>query len=561
MIIKVKNCLKNNIYIITLLVFSIILSGLFFYSHGNISTDSGREAMIPLAILNGEILYKDILNIYAPLSYYINAVFMTIFGIRLESLYIAGVFTTLFSTILLFKITQKFLDKSIAFSLTLFVATTCFYNSSLFNYIMPYAYAVTYALCFTFCSLFFILKFLENDKNKYLYFSALLSGAAFACKVEYIGIVLITLFVAIAKTKNVKSIIQTISTICIIPFISYLIPFIQGLTIPEGIQAFKIFIKEATVPSMQSFSKNVGTVFTPTDVSIWVQGTIFLAIFLTIGIFLCKKAKNPFLYTITLLVASVFHYILHGEIHFSPIAVILMAYFIINFKNLLQDKPTLILLLTGLLTSLKTFYNTDLSMYGVFTLPLLFIAAIVIIKKDFYDIIEQKTNISFETLLVFLLLSATISNLSYATIKKNLYSTPIKTERGRIDTTEAWQKETEKLFYFLEKNTQKEDKILFLPEGAMFNFLSGHPTDMQMYVLDMPFIETLGEERIINGLAQYRYIAIIDGFGLYNFDNPRYYFKQNEITNKIRENYDVIYYEKTEETEIILLKNSNYKEI
>lgn len=555
MITKVKNCLKNNIHAITLLVFSVVLSSLFFYSHGNISTDSGREAMIPLAILNGEILYKDILNIYAPLSYYINAVFMAIFGIRLESLYIAGALTTFISTIILFKITQKFLDKTIAFYLTLFVVTVCFYNSSLFNYIMPYAYAVTYALCFTFCSLFFILKFLENNDNKYLYVSAVLSGAAFACKAEYIGIALITLFVAMHKTKEAKATIKTIATICVIPLLSYLLPFIQGMSIFEGIEAFKIFIKEATVPSMQIFSKNVGTIFTPMDVSIWIQGTIFLTIFLTIGIFLCKKAKNPFLYVITLLVASIFHYILHGEIHFSPIAIVLTAYFIINFKRLLREEKTLILLLTGLLTSLKTFYNTDLTMYGVFTLPLLFIAAIVIIKNDFLDVIEQKTNISFKTLLVFLLLSATISNLSYAIIKKNFYSNPIKTERGRIDTTEAWQKETEKLFSYLEKNTNKEDKILFLPEGAMFNFLSGHPTDMRMYVLDMPFIETLGEDKITEGLTQYEYIAIIDGFGLYNFDNPRYYFKQNETTNKIRENFSVIYYEKTETTEIILLKN------
>lgn len=561
MMTNIKNHFKNNIYVITLIVFSVILSSLFFYSHGNISTDSGREAMVPFAILNGEILYKDILNIYAPLSYYINTVLMAILGVRLESLYVGGVLTSIISAVILYKIAERFIDKKIAFYLTLFIATTCFYNSSLFNCIMPYAYAVTYALCFTFCSLFFMLKFLENNDNKFLYFSALLSGAAFACKVEYIGIALITLFVAIAKTKNVKSIIQAISTICVIPLLSYLIPFVQGMTVSEGIEAFKIFIKEATVPSMQSFSKSVGTVFTPTDISIWIQGTIFLAIFLTIGILFCKKAQNPFLYTITLLVASVFHYILHGEIHFSPIAIVLTAYFIINFKKLLRDKPTLILILTGLLTSLKTFYNTDLSMYGVFTLPLLFIAAIVIIKKDFSYIIEKKTNIPLKTLLVFLLLSATISNLSYAIIKKNFYSTPIKTVRGRIDTTETWQKETEKLFYFLERNTQKEDKILFLPEGVMFNFLSGHPTDMQMYVLDMPFIETLGEERIINGLAQYRYIAIIDGFGLYNFDNPRYYFKQNEITNEIRENFSVIYHEKTETTEIILLKNFNYKEI
>ena len=35
--------------------------------------DIGREVYIPSEIANGKILYKEIINIYAPLSYYINA--------------------------------------------------------------------------------------------------------------------------------------------------------------------------------------------------------------------------------------------------------------------------------------------------------------------------------------------------------------------------------------------------------------------------------------------------------------------------------------------------------
>lgn len=551
---KLKILKNERTPLITLLVLSIILSLIFFYSHGNISTDTGREAVIPLALINGEIMYKDILNIYAPLSYYMNAILMAIFGIKLESLYLGGVITTVITTVLLYKISKKFSDKTVAFFLTLFIATTCFYNSSLFNFIMPYSYAVTYALCFTFGSTYFLLQFTELKENKYIYYAAILSGAAFACKVEYVGICLITLFVLLCGIKNIKTIIKVCSTICIIPFISYLIPFLQGLTITEGIEAFKIFLKEATVPSMIEFSKNVGTIFTPTDVIIWIKGFVLFFVFALISTQLFKKAKTPLLYSIALFVASIVHYITHGEIHFSSIAVLLTVYLLINFKKLLKDKPLLILLLTGILTSLKTFYNTDLSMYGVFTLPLLLIATIAVTEKNFSIFIEQKISTNPKTLIVFLLLAATISNLTYALIKKDFYSFPIKTERGRIDTTETWQEETVKLLTFIENHTEKEDKILFLPEGAMFNFLSGRPTDMKMYVSDMPFIETLGEEKILNGLSQYEYIAIIDGFGLYDFDNPRYYFKKNNITDKITGEYTVIYHEKTEETEVILLK-------
>lgn len=551
---KIKEYLNKNIPEITLIVLSIVMSGIYFYSHGNISTDTGREAIIPMALLNGQVMYKDILNIYAPLAYYLNAILTAIFGIRLESLYIGGIISTLISTIMLFKISKKFFDINISLWLTCFIAITCFYNSSLFNYIMPYAYAVTYALCFIFCSTYFLIEFLEKKENKYLYLSALLSGCAFACKVEYIGIPLITLFVSLFLTKNKSTVFKTFATICVIPFISYLFPFLQGMSINEGIEAFKIFLKEATVPSMQTFTKVVGAVFTPADIIIWIKGLILFSIFIGIGYLLFKKAKRIVSYVITLFVLSIIHYISRGEIHFSAIAIVLVGYLIFNFKKLISNKSLFILVLIALLSALKTFYNTDLSMYGVFTLPLLLIAAIAVIQKDYAEKIENKFKIDFKGFIAFLLAAGTFSNFIYGINKKNFYSAPIETSRGRIETTEIWKDEAVKLLDFIKNNTKENDKILFLPEGAMFNFLSNRSTDMKMYVLDMPFIETLGEEKIEEGLSQYKYIAIIDGFGLYDFGMPRYYFKPNKITERIQKDYGVIYINKTKETEVIFLE-------
>lgn len=105
---KIKSYFKTHETEITLFVFSLAMTVFYFYSHGNISTDTGREAMIPMAILNGQVLYKDILNIYAPLGFYINAIFMAIFGIRLESLYIGGAISAIISLIMLYKISVSF---------------------------------------------------------------------------------------------------------------------------------------------------------------------------------------------------------------------------------------------------------------------------------------------------------------------------------------------------------------------------------------------------------------------------------------------------------------------
>ena len=53
--------------------------------------DSGREFYIPVRMLGGEVLYKDIFNIYGALSYQINALAYMIFGVHLRALTIFGV--------------------------------------------------------------------------------------------------------------------------------------------------------------------------------------------------------------------------------------------------------------------------------------------------------------------------------------------------------------------------------------------------------------------------------------------------------------------------------------
>ncbi len=557
----IKNFIKKHHQEITLIVLFLGINFMFFYSHGNISTDIGREAMIPMALLNGEIMYKDILNIYAPLAYYINACIMAALGIKLESLYIGGIISSFISLFMLLKIAKKFLEKRIAELLIIFIAITCFYNSTLFNFIMPYAFSVTYALCFIFSAIYLLILYTENKNDKYLLFAGLLSGAAFACKVEYFGICIITLFVSIFTTKDIARILKHIVTICVTPFIAYLIPIIQGMNTKEAMEAFCIFLKEANSPSMINFSKTVGTIYTNEDILSWGIGLICFSIFVATSVLLLKASKNKISYLIALFVATIIHYISKGEMHFSYLPILLTTYTILNFRKLLTKPAKFILVSSSILTSLKTFFNTDILLYGAFTLPLLLISLIVIIFDDYSKIIEEgkvhftlTQKSSLKTLIVFLLISGTMSNFFYNANKKIIYSSPIKTEMGRIDTSLTWAKQSKRLLTFIEENTKEEDKILFLPEGCLFNFLSQRKTDMKMYVLDSIFIETLGEQKIINNLLQYKYIVILDGFGLGSFGESNFYKTQNKVTNFIKEHYGLIYHEKAEDTEIIFLE-------
>ena len=65
------------------LMIFLLITFLFLLSYGKIGAylvDVGREAYLPWQMNNGEVLYKDLFNVYGPLGYQINAVLFKIFG-------------------------------------------------------------------------------------------------------------------------------------------------------------------------------------------------------------------------------------------------------------------------------------------------------------------------------------------------------------------------------------------------------------------------------------------------------------------------------------------------
>jgi len=72
---------KSEYFPLTLLALVFVLFIPFFWLHQGILTiDTGRELYIPSRILSGELLYKDILNIYGALAYQINALLFAFSG-------------------------------------------------------------------------------------------------------------------------------------------------------------------------------------------------------------------------------------------------------------------------------------------------------------------------------------------------------------------------------------------------------------------------------------------------------------------------------------------------
>lgn len=78
-----------NLLILFLLV---IINFAICYAHfGNVIIDSGREAFLPtVAFDKDNIMYRDIFNLYPPMSYQLNGILYKIFGENLRLLYFTG---------------------------------------------------------------------------------------------------------------------------------------------------------------------------------------------------------------------------------------------------------------------------------------------------------------------------------------------------------------------------------------------------------------------------------------------------------------------------------------
>ena len=82
--------------------------------------DGGREWMMPLRMLQGEVLYTEHRNIYGPLAPYLNMLLYKIFGVHLSVLQAAEIVSAAMMTMAIFLLARRFLERlpSVAMAVT-----------------------------------------------------------------------------------------------------------------------------------------------------------------------------------------------------------------------------------------------------------------------------------------------------------------------------------------------------------------------------------------------------------------------------------------------------------
>ena len=533
-----KKFLVGNLkdYQILLLLFFINLIFFYvFYSSVMIFSDSSREIYVPIAMNNGDVLYKDIFNVYAPLGYQLNAFLIKVFGENLRTFYFAGFINSTLILFGLFYILKLFIKKGsiLVFSILLAIMTMCIYTVTQTNYIFPYSYSLVYALNSFIWSLICLLCFIKNDNRLFLYLSFFFYGMSICFKYEFIPFGLVLFLFLIFKKVNFKTIALCFLSFLIIPIISLSALFIQGVSFYDLKQAIIYMIMLSKANSVKVLYTYLG--FIPTISSIKVLlvyfiKTIFFVFVISLYVCFFIKFSKLFLrinkiimFTLFILYLLLFYFfisivvknlVISNAFYFNWIGVFSLILFFVLCINLvkkhkektvcIQDILFFTLFLSVILCSLKCIFNISFNSYGTYYFPLLFICSVLylyIYKINLAERIKIKKLIYIQLITILIFLIGTMYYVSNVEKLKIVYGfRSVNVDKGPLMPGLEQIESIYDTVNYIQNNTNKDDTILVLPEGAAINFLTNRKSNNKYYYLIPPNIEIFGEENIVKDL-------------------------------------------------------------
>ncbi len=146
--------------------------------------DSGREMDLPLRLLRGELLYRDVHYLYPPLSPYFNSLLYRICGVHLNVLLVSGfVFAGLIAWFC-WRIALRILPAREAALATASVIIFCIFKPA-GNLISPYSFAALHGTALALATLLVTLRYGESERIRELICAGALIGLAAITKQEF----------------------------------------------------------------------------------------------------------------------------------------------------------------------------------------------------------------------------------------------------------------------------------------------------------------------------------------------------------------------------------------
>jgi len=545
-----------------LLIIFVILSSIFMFRQGSILIDCfGQNAYIPMEMLKGKVLYKDITVPYGPLSYQLNAMLMLIFGISLNTVYFAGVINSLAILLMIYLISRNITGKKISFIVTFLVMTVCVFHFWITNYIFPYSSAMTYSLSTFLASVLCSIHYLKKSKPAYILWAFIFITVSVLIKLDFLLFVPILIAILFIKPVSKKYLVLTFITSSIVPLLSWIVLFIQGVTLSDLYNTLANIRKFSQSEAFRQFYTNYTGMFYNTKL-LNIDFVMFKTVFVNLSIaaviiylycLILQKIFNLlkitlnnfvlFLFSIPLFLFFLKQYYIHlfTRVTFSwtpvmatAIFIIVLIYLFVNIKffesltdnskyKAMLDKFKLISLkqwifilvcIAAIISAMRCYYFINLQVFGTFVLPLVLLVNIVFwgdylpsfVGKyiKFFNVEIWKK--SWVICLAFLGIVFLINNMLIVT--KNDY--PLKTPKGTYYLRSQPGQVIQQAVSYINENSDKNDTLLVIPRGLSINFFTGLSSNNRYYDFIPPTIEVTGEDKIVQNLKHNkpRYILV-----------------------------------------------------
>ena len=500
----------------------------------SVIADSGRELDLPLRLLNGEWLYRDVHYLYPPLSPYFNALLYRVFGPHLSVLQISGVLCALLLVWLCTRLAQRLLPPRESALAVCGVIVFCIFKPA-GNLISPYAYAALHALLLALTALWLTLRYAESRRRPNLIGASLCIGLAAITKQEFALAAALTLVATLfyLHRANWRSLLRDLLLAALpalaiaVPVYAWLFQRIGWSTLVEDCHLFFTHL-----PTSLVYYNRQRTGLAQPLASLW-QMLGALAVCGTAAGLMCwwgTRRQNTLLSTralllcgACLLVAFLVGFTSAGQWDGSPLRalpLLLLALIVVEWRRSNDTHPAYFIVAVY---SLAVLARVALRVpsggaFGSFFLPTSLLLVYCWLTQTLPQTLfnwtqDARTTATARTIgrnlfVAAWLVTAVVFGVRY---RKN-YSYKINTPRGTLYTTRQIGPVYRAALDFIGAHTQPNEAIAVLPEGSDLTFLSGRHMPLRHQILIPGLMSERDETAAIELLErqQVRYVLIVN---------------------------------------------------
>jgi hypothetical protein len=147
--------------------------------------DFGRELYIPWKLSMGGVLYRDIyVDHYGPFSPYLSAFLFKMFGVNIMTLAFFNMGVVIMITYCIYRFFRHTTNSVTAMMTGATFLSIFAFKSPNYNYITPYAYALTHGIALSFFSILAFYQYIKKQNTFWVAIIGLLIGTIFLTKLE-----------------------------------------------------------------------------------------------------------------------------------------------------------------------------------------------------------------------------------------------------------------------------------------------------------------------------------------------------------------------------------------